>query len=203
MACEEKGKNERRMNQFNKIRLLDDMASKIAYYGVEHGATNLMDYIDINAGVIPDGDYEHVIDPSSQHQFLSMYSQVAENRFAFAVSCLLSINPDYMEIISNFCHQVGKDMGIKKVESVEEAFSIYKSFILDGMPCDETLQVTHMDEISISWEKLTDTHQKAWEKAEGDINIYYQLQKSFVDGLFSSCGIHFSIEENKFFTLRS
>ena len=220
MACEEKGKNDRRINQFYKIRLLNDIANQIAYFGIQNGNEKLLDYIDMNCGGIPEGNFEQVIDLSSPHQFLAMYTQIAENRFAFAVTEILKMNPQYIEILKEFLTRTGRELNIFGDSSsptgstgseehtksptdfsMDAIFVLFQSFILDGMPCDGTKQILSSNENEIVWKKLVDTHESAWKKAGGNIDIYYELEKSFVSGLFEKVGITLSIENNEIFKL--
>ena len=93
---------------FNKIKLLSDIADHIAYYGVRCGNSQLMDYIDMNCGAVPEGDVSGIIDEDAPKQFLEMYIQIAENRFAAAVTELLKMNPQFMKPVSDFCVQIGR-----------------------------------------------------------------------------------------------
>lgn len=188
-------------NQFNKIKLLNDIANQIGYYGVQQGNQTFIDYIDMNCGGIPDGEFNQVIDPSASFEFLSLYTQIAENRFAFACTGLLKMNMEYKKILLQFLNQVGKDMKIEGDISIEQAFEIVQSFVLDGMPGENTKQIIEKTDEKIVWEKIKDSHKNAWEKAEGDLDFYYQLQQQFVQGLLNNCGFTFKIDSKKIFSL--
>lgn len=201
MSCESKGTNKARINQFNKIRLLNDIANQIAYFGVQCGNEKLMDYIDLNCGGIPDGEFEQVVDLDSPHQFLQMYMQTAEKRFAFAVTSLLKMNSGYMPALEEFCTRVGREMQIPQVKNLQEAFDVVNSFYLDGMPCDDSKKITNCSEISLTWETQEDSHKSAWDKAEGDIYVYYHLLECFVNGLLQASNITLTVTDAKSFTL--
>ncbi|MCR5699644.1 MAG: hypothetical protein K6G52_08385 [Treponemataceae bacterium] len=201
MACDPIGENDRRKNQFFKIRLWNNMAQMIAYFAFQRGNGQVFDYIDMNCGGIPEGEFEQVIDLSAPHQFLSMYTQVAEKRFAFAVTELLKMNGGYIDALSDFCRRTGRELNADEVDDAEKAFELMKSFVLDGMPCDETKEVVSVDERKIEWKKLTDTHAEAWNKAGGDLSVYYRLQKDFVDGLLEKSHITLHTENYETFWL--
>lgn len=204
MACESKGANPKRINQFNKIKLWNEMANMIAGYGVQCGNQKLLDYIDMNCGGIPEGPFEQVVDLESPHQFLQMYTQIAEKRFAFAVTSLLKMNPEFINQLTEFCGRIGREMGIPSVENVKSAYAVFDSFYLDGMPCDETRRIISDGEDGSEefvWEKLYDTHAEAWNKAGGDLNVYYDLLKCFAAGLLSASHIVLDIEDNSRFVL--
>lgn len=203
MACESTGMNEKRVNQFNKIRLLNDIANQIGFYGVQNGYETLMDKIDMNCGAVPEGDFGQVIDLNAAHEFLSLYMQIAENRFAMAVTELLRMNAAFIEPLKEFCGRVGRDMQVTGIETVQQAYEVYEGFVLDGMPCDETKDILESGENRIVWKKTVDTHKKAWEKAEGDENNYYLLLSLFVNGLLTHSKFRFKIEGQELFTIES
>lgn len=189
------------IGHFNKIKLLESIANQIAEYGVQCGNATLMDYIDMNCGGIPEGEFAQVVDVSAPIQFLAMYTKTAENRFAFAVTELLKMNASFLKALENSCFQVGKDMQIHAVQNAEHAFEIYNDFILDGMPGEQTKEIVSCNDSKIVWKKVTDTHEPAWKKAGGNLNVYYMLQKSFVTGLFDECKYSYYIEDNLTFSL--
>lgn len=202
MACESTGINDRRLNQFDKIRLLNNMANAVANYGEQSGVQKFFETVDMNCGAIPDGDFASVIDLNSPHQFLSLYMHVAEARFAFAVSNLLKINEKFYGPIEAFCKETGK-LNSKKVDSIYDAFELYEFFVLDGMPCDETKEILFQKDSEISWKKLIDTHKEFWDKYDGDVKVYYRLLKAFASGLFEGSGFTFEIDdENQMFSIK-
>ena len=189
------------IGHFNKIKLLESIANQIGFYGVQCGNATLMDYIDMNCGGIPEGDFSQVVDVSAPMQFLSMYTKTAENRFAFAVTELLKMNAGFLEALVNSCFQAGKDMQISSVADAKHAFEIYNSFVLDGMVDEQTKEIVAQTSSKIVWKKLSDTHEAAWKRAGGDLNVYYLLQKSFVSGLFAESRYAYNIEDNTTFSL--
>ena len=139
---------------FNKIKLLSDIADQIAYYGVRYGNTQLMDYIDMTCGAVPEGDVSGIIDEDSPKQFLEMYIQIAENRFAAAVTELLKMSPQFMKPVSDFCFQVGKDMNVPPCSSIEDALQVIDSFVLDGF--SDNKKIISRDDSKIMWEQSAD-----------------------------------------------
>lgn len=202
MSCDSKGINPQRVNQFNKIRLLNDVANQIAYYALQCGNETVFDYIDLNCGCIPEGEFEQVVDLDSPHQFLQMYMQTAEKRFAYSVTVLLRMNPSYINQLEEFCGRVGQDIQLPKVNSLEQAYGFLNNFYLDGMPCDEVKKIIHIEENELTWQKLIDTHETAWEKAGGNLEIYYKLLTCFVNGLFKESNIILEIKDNTYFSLK-
>lgn len=189
------------LNLFNKIKLLDSIATRLVFYGMKYGNEQFMDYVDLNCGAIPEGDYEQIIDPSAPYQFLSLYVQIAENRFAFAVTELLKMDSGFINPIRDFCYTVGKDMNVESVDSLKIAFDIVKSFVLDGMQENESFKIIEDSDDRFVWKKDLDTHKAAWNKAGGELSVYYELQKCFVNGLLCSSKINYRIENFDTFIL--
>lgn len=111
------------------------------------------------------------------------------------------MNSSFLKVLESSCFQVGKDMQIHAVQNADKAFEIYNDFILDGMPDEQTKEIVSCNDSKIVWKKLTDTHEPAWKKAGGNLNVYYMLQKSFVTGLFDECKYAYYIEDNLTFSL--
>lgn len=200
MAC--RNEDAIRFRLFNKIKLLNDIANQLIYFGMQYGHTKLMEKVDMLCGAIPEGEFEQVIDLNSPDQFLSLYMQISENRFAMAATELLKMSPEFIKPILDFCGRVGKDLKADKPLNAKDAFSIVENYVLDGMPGNETKQIKIEEENTIVWEKITDTHQAAWEKAGGDLKIYYKLQQQFINGLFIDSGFEFLIENDSKFIIR-
>ena len=201
MKTEIEDNNSRLICHFNKIKFLESVADQFASYGVKCGNVNLFDYIDMNCGAIPEGAFPQVVDIAAPMQFLDMYTKTAENRFAFAVTELLKMNGAFLEPLKKACFQAGEDIQIHSVKDAEEAFEIYNAFVLDGMVDEQTKEIVVQTDSKIVWKKLRDTHEAAWKKAGGVLNVYYLLQKSFVSGLFAESRYAYNIEDNSTFSL--
>lgn len=85
------------------------MADQIIAYGEQCGASGLADYVDMNCGGIPDGEYAQIVDQAAPEQFLAMYRKVAENRFTLAVSTLVKANPAFRKPIGEYCARDGAE----------------------------------------------------------------------------------------------
>ncbi len=183
-------------NQYKKIRFLGSLADEIAYVGVQCGAEKLMDYIDLNCGAIPDGDFECVIDLDAAKQFLKLYTATAESRFAFAVTALMQMNEGAFDAVSRFCAQVGETHRISKVvKNAEEALDIFDSLILvdcyDNEDCKKN--IISMSDDKVQWTYKNDPHKKYWEKTNGDLKVYYLLQEQFVNSAIAGTTFKYEV----------
>lgn len=188
-------------NQFNKIIFLNGIANHIAVYGVQCGYKTLMDEVDLNCGAVPEGEYNQVIDTEAPEQFLSLYTQIAENRFAFVVTALIKKDEAFKKILLEFLSRTGRELGVEGAVNVRTAYEVIQQIILDGMPGDETKKIILETEDRIEWEKLIDTHEDAWKKAGGEISVYYELQECFVRGLLEESGFNYEIKDGNIFSI--
>lgn len=203
MACNPDGAYERRKQQYFKILLVNDMSCDIAAFGESQGSEKLAERTDLNCGAVPVGDFEQVIDQEAAHQFLELYMNIAEHRFAYAVTELLKLNPLYMTALKNYCHDKGSAIKPEQIAGADGAYKILDMCILDGMPCDETKSIISRDENKLIWKKNIDTHERFWVKAGGNVDIYYELQTSFIQGILEGSDLEFTNENNEIFCLKN
>lgn len=174
---------------FNKIKLLNDIADEIAYYGVQCGIENLVDYVDMNCGAIPEGSFQLVVDQSSPEQFLSMYIQIAHSRFALAVTSVLKVSSEIMKPLQDFVKKVGENNKPQNpISNSKDAFSFVQNIILFGT-LEENLSTENFESASTFkdlCDKKTDSIQKFWKKFNGDFENYNSLLECFLKGLFEN-----------------
>jgi len=190
------------MNQFFKIKLINDISSQIALYGEKCGIKNFSDYLDMSCGAIPEGSYEKVIDPEAAEVFLDLYYNIAESRLALSITKLLEINNEFLIPIKDFCFRIGQDYWNQEVKDIKQAFELIMAFILDGKLSMQPKEIIKYSENEIVWKISVDTHLDFWEKVKGNINNYYEIQQSIVSGLLSKSSYKYQIENNTIFTLK-
>lgn len=195
------GTTDKRKQVFFKIRFLDYMALDIAAFGEQQGLEKLIERVDLKCGAIPPGEYEQIIDQSAPEPFLDLYMKIAEKRFAFAVTALIKANEGYITPLTNYCFELGKANKPEKLKTVEAAYELINAFVLDGMPDVDTKEITVVEANRLEWKKLVETHQEIWNKVQGDVAVYYQLQSAFIEGLLFESGISFLNEGNSVFTV--
>lgn len=188
-------------NQFNRIMLLDEITNQLVAFGMNSGDEKFADYVDLNCGAIPQGRYDQIIDPQAPQQFLSLYTQIADKRFAFAVNRLLNLNPAMKESLIDFCRRSGQALNLPVVENAEQAFCSYCALVLDGLPWEQTKEILEKNECKIIWKKIFESHETAWNGNGFDIGFYYELLQSFVEGLFFKSGFTLKITDQKIFEL--
>ncbi len=194
--------NDLSLNQFYKIRLINDMALDIIDYAVHGGHTQLYDIVDMNCGAIPDGDFENIIDPSSPQQFLSLYTKIAVQRFAMAVTETLKLSSTLIKQLTDYCYNAGVNISQNTVcKSIQEALSLLNECLLEETPPSNKSRIITQSDSIIIWESDLTLQKQAWEKCNGDVNNFYILQTAFVTGLLKNSTIKYTVQDNKHFTL--
>lgn len=176
-------------NYYNKILLWNDIANEIAYFGVQCGITNLIDYIDMNCGAVAVGEYKNVIDPDAADQFLALYAGIARKRLAFACHHVFAMGDEAKPVVKKFIADVGKNNGGFTANNVHEAYDRLGAFLLEQIPgkpsCNEVISE---DVMKIIWKKGTDLFVNPWKAADSDVAIYHEIEESFINGLFENSG---------------
>lgn len=190
MACNTEGQYDRRLLQYKKITGLDEITNTIR---------DLYD-IDMDTDPVPVGEFEKVIDLNHAHMCLEAHMHNAEHRFAYVVTHTLNKGVS-LEEISKVVEDAGEKHKINHM-SIEDTFNALMNRILDGMPCDETIQLTSHNDKNISWEIIEDMHSSFWNEVGGNSNYYYELLQSYVSGILKDTEYLLEIIGNQFFTLR-
>lgn len=189
------------LNLFEKIKLMNSVTNAIASYGEQCGMTNFFDFVDMSCGAVPDGEFSQIIDLSDPEVFLSMYVGIVEARFAFVVTKMLNASQDFLSPIKIFCRQVGSSNKLDSVSDCRNAFELMECILLDGMPGASSKEITTDSCNLVEWKIKKDNHKAAWDKWGGKVNLFYELQKDFIEGYLEGSGIKYEITEDKVFRL--
>lgn len=185
-------------NTFVKTKILNDLADAIGVYGENSGVKNLLEQMDLNCGAIPEGPFEKVCDTSSPQEFVTLYAHIAEKRFAFAVTVLLKINPDFLEPVKTFLYNAGSNYAPENIPTKHHCFSVIDAFVLDGIENENQKILVTDSESQLIWKNSADTHKIFWEKVNGSLENYYILQSEFINGLLSKSKFKFSKSDELF-----
>lgn len=186
---------------FNKIKLTDYIATSIANYGEQCGAKELMDFLDLNCGAVPEGNFSQIIDISAPEQFLGLYTGIAQRRLAFAVINVLRLNEQTFVPIKQFCYEVGHKYRVEGIENLEQAYRVFQDFILEGKSGFSERNLIEAGEEKIVWEENNDFIKEIWEQQGGNLEIYNQIRECFVDGLLSDINVKLLKERDNIFSL--
>ena len=197
MACSPIGAYDRRKNQYIKILALGERVKKLIVYAPE-----LQAKIDA-CGILPEGDFDVVADFPNMHMWLTKNMHIAELQYATIVTELLERNSENMDKIKDVVENQAKlDAAVVPASiDAQDAFQYLSKYYLDGMPCDDVKVIDENTEKLFSWTVINDTHTPFWEKAGGNVDIYYELLELYVNTLFAGKNIKYSYFDNKHFSL--
>ena len=202
MGCSPKGANDRRKNQYAKILGMDAVTKRIAEHAEKLGVSGLMSEADEKFGIIPVGDFMETVDLEQPHMWLSTHMEMAEARLAYVVTKLIKTKPEAIADCKTIAYEEGAKNAVADFPFIEDAGQFYKQNVLDGMPCDETMEYINMTTDELAWRKTVDNHGTFWAQAGGSVDTYYDLLDSYVKGLFSESSIRFSEENHEVFHLK-
>ena len=134
---------------------------------------------------------EEVIDLSNIHMSLFQMVEGAKRRFAGIVAAVLSEHPERIEEVATAVKAAGSSIIIEDVTTAEDACAFLEELLLDGMPCDRATMVVG-DGDSCRIVRNIDLHSSYFEAAGLDGDMYYQLLKEFVGGVFADSAVEVS-----------
>jgi len=176
---------------YNKIKIQNDIVEDILDLSENMG-------LDLRKGLYEkygDGDLktlDEVIDVGNIHGWLQNQISMVEYKLAFAVTEVLSKNPEKIEDIEEIFKRNGAEHSTLSNEStIEEAFKAINDTLLDGMPCDHVNAIVNQDENEAVWKRYECVHSKFWDAAKGEVSTYYTLRDEFIEGLLSTANINY------------
>lgn len=186
---------------FDKIKLYEAMEEDIRAKLINDENKALIDKIHANfEPLIGSTQLEEVIDQGNIHGWLQSKISNAEKRQAFLITNLMSsdkeaVLKESLETYYNF----GKSSGEKvysegTVSSTQDIYNQLNNFLLEGMPCDRVNSVSDASDEHIRWVTQKCLHKDYWDEAGGDIHVYYQMRKSFINGFLAGLGTDFKYE---------
>ena len=135
---------------------------------------------------------EEAVDLSNIHVSLFGMVDGAEKRFAGVVAAIAKDSAERLEKIEACVKSIGASMAIQDANSPEDACFKLQEVLLDGMPCDRASMVNQYADGSCEIIRTMDLHSRYFEEAGLDGDIYYQLLKAFVTGLFAESEVKIS-----------
>ena len=192
MACNSDGVLDRRKNQFVKIYRLDEATQKIIEIGEDVGVADLKEKADAACGTLPVGTFEEVVDLSEAHKSLTRLMNIAKQRFAYAVTLVLSEKPDCRTAIMLVADEMGKAVKTPADLTKADVYGWIADNVLDGMPCDKTKAVIENGE-TLKWLWLEDTYKSFFDAIKGDVNVYREFEKAFINAALNDCSVTYEI----------
>lgn len=151
--------------------------------------------VEINKlGKITGEDLEKIIDTDNIHGFLQELVNIVEKSYFLIISTRLKT--ENLEIIEKEIFDFGKENSLEE-KLPNDIFNRLNNYLLDGMPCDRSIEILDNQETQLTYKVDNDTHEKFW--LNGHEYLYFQLRNQLINGMISNSGLtHKILSENTF-----
>lgn len=126
-----------------------------------------------------------IIDQTNIHGWLNQAVQQSEKRFALVAASLLQNHPERFEDLRNIMHTLGAEEHMPQTDSANEAYQWLSGALLDGMPCDRTIEVDQADTEETLWRTARCAHTPHWNEHGLSADMYHQLRDAWINGVLS------------------
>ena len=189
---------------YNKILLQNAMTDAIAAYAEEKGwAKGLSEKLASRYGTLETGNLEDNINTDNIHGWLQERVSLVENRLAYAVTTLLEEDSTRLDEIKQAVKEFGKNHSASGSLSVKQAYDHLENTLLNGMPCDRVNQLVKEEPDLLAYRQAVEIHQPYWDMIHGDVNNYYELRETLIQGMFEGSSVQFHHTGNQEYELRS
>lgn len=125
-----------------------------------------------------------------------------ESRYAALIVELLTADPNRLQIIEKVAYTFGTRHAIPRNSSPSEAYQLFESIFLDGMPEDQARCLLTQNDSVCSWQLLKDLHSSYWTSLSSDGKTYYVLRKKILEGMFFDTMLSVGQTEDNTFEIR-
>lgn len=145
-------------------------------------------------GDIKGEDLETIIDTDNIHGFLQSLVNIVEPSYSYIIEERLK--SENIEDIKKEIFEFGKENAISE-NLPSDIFNKLNNYLLDGMPCDRSLEVVENNDDELIYTVNNNTHERFWGNV--DSSIYFILRNELINGMINGSGcIHKIINENTF-----
>lgn len=146
-------------------------------------------------------DLEEVIDQSNIHGWLHTAVSNVEIRFAYIVKTLLDKGIS-LEEIKKVAFEYGKTFPEQEVSSLKDAYELLMDILLDGLPCDVSINVAREEEKELEFVLYNDIHKQYFNEFDLEVSLYHEIREAFVNGIFERYSLKYKniSDSNKLIT---
>lgn len=178
---------------FNKIVLQNELTERfINKFEKEGYVKDLGSFLDRKIGKLEEGELPDIIDQNNIHGWLQERVNLVENRLAAAVSHILKEKSELLTYIIDEAYKFGEDHAINNEMNPKEIYQYMDSIFINGMPCDHVNILTLVSDTLISWEQKMDIHKSYWDRANTDVEYYYDIKNAIIKGILSGLSVSYA-----------
>ena len=181
---------------FNKIQLHEKLIEEIVVLSESIGYNSdvIVNESYSKYGMPVEGKLEDEINHSNIHGWLQEKIKSVESRLAYIITELLKNDILKQEEIEDVFYKnafnTGKELNISEY-SPQNVFNLIFDFMLEGMPCDRVNEIVENSDTMIQWKTTREIHKQYWDVVGGDVNEFYSLRDSWIEGFLKGIGSKF------------
>ncbi|GAA0695356.1 MULTISPECIES: hypothetical protein [Clostridium] len=181
---------------FNKIQLHEKLIEEIVGLSESIGYNSdvIVNESYSKYGMPVEGKLEDEINHSNIHGWLQEKIKSVESRLAYIITELLKNDILKQEEIEDVFYKnafnTGKELNISEY-SPQNVFNLIFDFMLEGMPCDRVNEIVENSDTMIQWKTTREIHKQYWDVVGGDVNEFYSLRDSWIEGFLKGIGSKF------------
>lgn len=181
---------------FNKIQLHEKLIEEIVGLSESIGYNSdvIVNESYSKYGTPVEGKLEDEINHSNIHGWLQEKIKSVESRLAYIITELLKNDvlkqEEIEEVFYKNAFNTGKELNISEY-SPQNVFNFIFDFMLEGMPCDRVNEIVENSDTMIQWKTTREIHKQYWDVVGGDVNEFYSLRDSWIEGFLKGIGSEF------------
>lgn len=129
-----------------------------------------------------------IIDQTNIHGWLDQAVKQSEKRFALVAARLLKNHPERFLDMRESLYTLGAQEQAPAAAGANDAYQWLGSALLDGMPCDRTIEVDEAGPEETLWHTARCSHTPHWVEQGLSADLYYQLRDAWINGAMAQSG---------------
>lgn len=181
---------------FNKIQLHEKLIEEVISLaeGKGYNSDVILNESYSKYGSPVQGDLEDEINHSNIHEWLQERIASVESRLAYIITELLKNHVLKQEEIAEVFYKNAAFI-TKKIHIAEycpqNVFNLIFDYMIEGMPCDRVNEIVQNSDTMIQWKTTREIHKQYWDVVGGDVNEFYSLRDSWIEGFLKGIGSEF------------
>lgn len=179
-----------------KVLRLDRMSEALLKYAeTGKGLTDLRARIDAEAPAADTRPLSEIVDSTNIHGWLDRAVNQSERRFASVVAGLLAAAPDSLDDLRRTLYTLGESEAQPANQPANDAYLWLNTALLEGMPCDRTVEMQKSDASEVVWQTVQCPHAPHWMAVGLSVDVFYDLRAAWLSGVLSQSGLSYTRED--------
>ena len=138
---------------FDKIQFFGLISDDLVSYAAQLFGQEYFDFVDLNCGSMPIGQYEDLIDQAAPMEFLNLYAGIILQRIEITLLKILKAGDDFKPLLEKYFENESQKIEAGSPDSLSQAYAIVNGFTLDSYMNEDV--ITENNENQIKWHKET------------------------------------------------